>query len=198
MMFAQIIQKYYPNLKPEQFISMFYDQPDKHFSIHQVCRVGMASYTGKPGSYWSCLTAMLCLRDRFVEYIGLEQGGKDQAKQVDDALSRFTFTNNVMNFNEIMNTKFATDEWDLLPESEDAALSQAKQVFTNRKLIFFIGLFGGDSISSENFDCLKEFFKLNTCMGMIAGVESKAYYLYGTLDGKFLYLDPHTTKVNLQ
>lgn len=191
MMFAQIIQATEPKLTPEEIIKMFYDEPKEPLSIHNICKLGVSAYTGKPGNYWSCLTAMLCMRDLYVEHLCKSKFSDG----INNGLSCFTFTNNVMSFEELTKSKFGLDELELIPENDDFTIDQIQPVFINKKLIFFIGMFGGETISEENFLCLTEIFKLTSCKGMIAGVDTKAYYLIGTYDDQFMYLDPHKTQV---
>lgn len=191
MMFAQIIRKYQPKKSNQEIISLFLDNPSSPLSIHNICHLGTTLYSGMPGKYWNCLTAMLCLKDLYMNKLS------DNNKNVDSKpIGCFTFTNNMMSFEEITSSQFGDEEIDVVPDNEDYRLSDIKPVYIQPKLIFFIGVFGGDEISSENFECMKEIFKLPSCMGMIAGVQTKAHYLIGTVGKDFMYLDPHHTQVS--
>lgn len=190
MMFAQIVQGCNPKLSQQEVVEMFYDEPKCPLSIQNICKMGNSVYTGKPGSYWSCLTAMLSIRDLYVKELSKSKFSNGQ----NNTLSCFTFTNNVMSFEEITKSKFGLEEMEVVPEEADFTINQIQTVLINRKLVFFIGMFGGETISEENFYCLKEIFKLSSCKGMIAGVDTRAYYLFGTLGDQFMYLDPHKTQ----
>lgn len=191
MMFAQIIKTIQPKLSNDEIVRLFYDEPKAPLSIHKICGLGTTMYTGKPGMFWSCLTAMLCIRDLYLEHLSKS----NSSEQKTESFSSLTFTNNVMSFKEITQSTLGLEEIRILPENDDFDMNQVKVEFCSRKVIFFIGMFGGDSITEENFLCLKEIFKLPYCKGMIAGVETRAYYLFGTLGDQFMFLDPHMTQV---
>lgn len=190
MMFAQIIRRYQPKLHNCQILEMFLDKPSAPLSIHRICQLGSTLYSGVPGKYWNCLTGMLCLKDLYLESITEKSGSTDKKP-----LNCFTFTNNTMSFEEMTAIQFGEEEIDVVPENENYCFADIKPVYIHPKLIFFIGVFGGDEISLENFLCMKEIFKLPSCMGMIAGVQTKAHFLIGTVNEDFIYLDPHHTHV---
>jgi hypothetical protein len=176
MMFAVILKSYKPQLKREEIIDLFSEDKKGSLSIHKICAQGLKEYTGRPGQYWNFLTALLSLKDLVMKYDGIET-----------THTFFCFHNNVIGFKSLKDSSI--DEFIKCEEKD------YQDVYFNQKIVFFVAMLGDEQISRPNLIALQRLMGLSSCLGMIGGVESRAYFISGIVGNEFIVVDPHFTQV---
>lgn len=91
MLFSHLLLRLRVTIK-RTIIEYFLDKPEADLSIHNICEVGFKKYKAKINQYWTPLTALLSIRDRFNESV----------QNFDDLnVKFFTFHNNTIDFREL-------------------------------------------------------------------------------------------------
>ena len=179
MMLAELIKRVDPKAKNTEIINNFQENKSKPYSIHEIVRVSYKDYSGRVGQFWSPLTAMLCLKDLFMDHMGRN-----------NMIQFCHFNNNSISFKEFEKGSFGLDEWTYLDEYKNEM--KTEEVLSEKKLVYFTALLGDDNIHPENFQALSMLLSLSSSLGFLSGVDTRAYYVIG-----MLFLDPHTTTVGL-
>jgi len=177
MLYSQILSRICQSKSRKEILNMFHDKPDSSLGIHKACEVAMKKYSREPGEYWFIKTSILVFKDLMMNIPGFQH-----------SLKVFKFENHEFNSGEILNSNMEESSFLLNDKIEDC--------LDESKVLSFMLTLGSSTIEQANFECLKIAFAMDSFVGMIGGVDTQAYYIYGICGEDLLFLDPHLTQVD--
>ncbi|CAI4229973.1 unnamed protein product [Auanema sp. JU1783] len=180
------------NSNYDKILEMFHDEKTALYSIHQIAQMGVSE--GKAIGEWF---------------------GPNTAAQVLKKLAIFDTWSNIAVHVALDNiliksdvTKVATmstyDAVKLISadgcvdESHLALSTEALTTSSWRPVLLLVPLrLGLTNMNKCYLPALQEYFKLDSCVGIIGGRPNRALYFVGIFDDKLIYLDPHYCRPSL-
>jgi cysteine protease ATG4 len=187
------------------------------YSIHQISRFATENYGLEPGEWYKSNTISYCL-DSCHEYFGkiINPGLKvcvfpesiiflDQIKEKAYD-KKFSLRKSSLKASPSLNKLIKEEDQDEECKNEDINLKDKKSMnesffddeWDNSVFVVISIRLGMKNLEPRFFNMIKELLDIRFSVGIMGGINGKAFYIVGYQDNSFIVFDPHYVQVSIK
>lgn len=173
--------------KEVDIVSMFADNPNSLFSVHNFVKHGEAACGKKPGEWFGPSAAASSIKALHQQKLVYEQEHPNESSKVP--------LSDTSSYKECFRV-FISSGSDVYEKTFMQTAIDSDGVFHPTLILLGLRL-GIDKVNEVYWDGLKEYFASPQAVGIAGGRPSSSHYFYGYQGDNLFYLDPHHPKAAL-